>query len=597
LRDDHRVGEALRARLPLRLELVPDWEDVLARAGVSRDGAGAATNGGRSRPDRRARSVRRRPRLSRRLLLAATLVLALLLSAPAWSGVGYEWVVHLVSGEPPKPIKEQLQRLDQGGPVGMGEHPLIDKTGKVYERQTSRGPVSIWLTPTKSGGYCANLVTPQPGRRSGPSSGGCFPAQLRRPIEVSASGMGTDFSAVYLSGRVTAKITRLAVRYVNGGSEQVPIQDGFFVAAVDPVRTLELTDHPHELVGYDANGHVVDRESLDDLFRFGSFGSDRPPVADITRERKAETVPLRGGSAALYLSPSRLGGSCARVNAGDTAWSWSCADPARLPAALRLQLTRVPDRSAAGFAILVHGVARTGAEVVFRYADGARAVVPLFEQNFLVVLPHERWQAGRRLIEIDARTPAGVQLRVPIAHGGDAFYTGGADRAPQHAVVQITNPPDLPIVAKVETRGEHGQKIVFFVKRQTATHWYQVLIVDGKPIAGEDLQWFPNPDGSPGNAIGFEGIPVLSPDGTSDLSLLVGNLRGTARSARVLYGDGSSQPLELTRPTAAIGGGITGFFVYEVTQSRRNRKPMRFDALDAGGRVVGRTKIPLEVRS
>jgi hypothetical protein len=163
-------------------------------------------------------------------------------------------------------------------------------------------------------------------------------------------------------------------------------------------------------------------------------------------------------------------------------------------------------------------------------------------------------------------------------------------------VVQITNPPDLPIVAKVETRGEHGQKIVFFVKRQTATHWYEVLIVDGKPIAGEDIQWFPNPGGRPDHGIGFEAIPVLSPDGKSDLSLLVGSVRGTARSARVVYGDGSSEPLELARPTAPIGGGITGFFVYEVTQSRRDRQPVRLDALDARGRVVGSTKIPPDVR-
>src|SRR5205823_2493466 len=139
----------------------------------------ATTNGGESRTNGRATRSRRRLRLSRRLLVAAAVIVALLVSAPAWSGVGYGWVVHLVSGEPPKPVKDELQRLDQGAPGGMEQEPIIDKTGKVYERQTKYGPIRIWLTPTKKGGYCENLVAPDPGGGPPtPLSGGCFPAQL-----------------------------------------------------------------------------------------------------------------------------------------------------------------------------------------------------------------------------------------------------------------------------------------------------------------------------------------------------------------------------------------------------------------------------------
>lgn len=113
------------------------------------------------------------------------------------------------------------------------------------------------------------------------------------------------------------------MRYVNGGRDEVPIQNGFFVAVVEPVRTLNLSDHPHELVGYEEKGQVVDSENLDQFFDLGPVGMDRPAVADVTRGRAATSVPIAGGSAVLYLSPSRLGGHCARLATGDTTWSWS----------------------------------------------------------------------------------------------------------------------------------------------------------------------------------------------------------------------------------------------------------------------------------
>jgi hypothetical protein len=92
-----------------------------------------------------------------------------------------------------------------------------------------------------------------------------------------------------------------------------------------------------------------------------------------------------------------------------------------------------------------------------------------------------------------------------------------------------------------------------------------VLVIDGKPVSGEDLQWFPNPGGSPDAPIGAEYIPVLSADGKKALLLMVGSVRGPARSTRVIYRDGSTEPVDLAEPTATVGGRINGFFVYEIT--------------------------------
>ena len=73
-------------------------------------------------------------------------------------------------------------------------------------------------------------------------------------------------------------------------------------------------------------------------------------------------------------------------------------------------------------------------------------------------------------------------------------------------------------------------------------------------------------------------------------------MRNDARAARVVYGDGSSEPLEVARPTARVRDGISGFFVYEVTPSCRDRKPIRFEPLDGVDRLIGASKISPEAR-
>jgi hypothetical protein len=80
-------------------------------------------------------------------------------------------------------------------------------------------------------------------------SGGCFAAKMRQPIEMSGSGGGTDLALGFIEGRVIPSISRLELRYVNGGTDKVPLQGGFFVAIVEKTRTVRLADHPQELIG------------------------------------------------------------------------------------------------------------------------------------------------------------------------------------------------------------------------------------------------------------------------------------------------------------------------------------------------------------
>jgi len=82
------------------------------------------------------------------------------------------------------------------------------------------------------------------------------------------------------------------------------------------------------------------------------------------------------------------------------------------------------------------------------------------------------------------------------------------------------------------------------VRRETATHWYEVLLVDGKVIGSENLQWF---EGGHDAVVGAEWVPVGSPGGRSDLSLFTGHQREPATAARVVYADGKAEQLPLVQ--------------------------------------------------
>jgi hypothetical protein len=155
---------------------------------------------------------------------------------------------------------------------------------------------------------------------------------------------------------------------------------------------------------------------------------------------------------------------------------------------------------------------------------------------------------------------------------------------------QIFDPANLPIVARLKLTGSHGEAIEFFVRNETPTHFYEVLSVNGTVVSGANLQWFP---GGHDATIGLGWQPMQKPefDVPKPISLLMGHIREPATTAHVVYADGSTESLELARPTEPVGHGISGWFVYEMTPAKRQRNPVRFEALDGTGKVID-TAIP-----
>lgn len=533
------------------------------------------------------RRRRRRPQL----LLAAALLIGLLGAVPAFSGTGYDGIIDWLTGEPPKQVVENLERMDQGAPAGMAQHPIVGKTGLVYKRQTKHGEVRIWLTPAKGGDrFCQSFEAPFADGKTRPFSSGCFPAALQQPIEVGGSGGGTDIGAGYLNGRVAPWITKLELRYVNGGSEEIPLQNGYFAAAVDLVRTLRMTDHPTTLVGYDAAGKVVASANVGNFYRHVGSDGFTPPIADVEREQPAISVPLpHGGSAVLHSSPSRAGGNCDRLAVDGTTWSWTCAEPAELPQPIRFAALRPPVKD--GVAVLLSGVLKPGLALTFEFEDGSADEVPLTDQRFLVSLPEEKWQRGHRLSQIVVSKDGATVLEIPMGVKSGAFYSGEPDRLPGAPMIQIFNPAEFPVVARLKSQASEGEKLEFFVRRETPTHWYEVLSVDGKPVSGSNLQWFKGG----GDAVISVSWQPMQPSQFAvkrPISLFLGSIREPAAAARIVYADGSAEALELARPSEPTGGGIGGWFIYEMTKERRARQPVRFEALNARGEILGRSPLP-----
>jgi hypothetical protein len=538
---------------------------------------------------RLADAMRPRRRFRPTVLLAAALLVGLTgLAAPAVGGRGpLAHVIEFLRGDPPRELVEDLERLDRGAPAGMEQEPIVAKTGKVFEARTDVGVVRIWLTPTKTGRVCKSFEAPDEHGRTRPFSGGCSPAEPSRPIEV---GTILNYDVGYLEGRVSAAITRLVLEYTNGGRESVPLQNGFFVATVRAERLPRGADAPSRLIGFDAAGAVVHVEELGGFLgeRLAMMSVRRPPVAMISDERELLSVPAGpDAQATLYESPSRIGGTCARLAVDGETWHWDCATPDAPRLALRWSLHRVP--SGGDLSVVVTGIAKAGVTVGFVFEDGFVETPPLHGRRFLRVIPPERWQAGRRLEAIVALDEAGEELiRFPMATTGARFYSGPADAKLGVAAPQNVWRPEWPLVVRVALETEHAGEISIEVRRFGDRRWAETLRRGSSVIGGGELQSFPEDE--PERPIGVEWVPILSDDGKKDAYIYSGQLR-VGVGVRVVYRDGSSEEANVVRPSAKVGSNV-GFFLFEITDERRRKGIARLEALDADGTVVARVPAP-----
>jgi hypothetical protein len=229
--------------LPARGQ-VPDWHDVLERAGHA--------------PVRSAA-----PRRARRWFVAALAagLLAVLIVAPAL-GLHRE-VIDFLSAEPaPEPVKLEFAQLDAGAPKGMESDVIAGQTRRVMETTVDGKRHVLWVAPTPKGGFCLTWSE---------HSGGCVtePALLTSDLGVTwaATTRGGGQTLTKVDGWVLdGDIAAVELAYEDGARQTVrlvwvsePIDAAFFFAAVP----REHRRPGHELVAVvarDADGNEVARE-------------------------------------------------------------------------------------------------------------------------------------------------------------------------------------------------------------------------------------------------------------------------------------------------------------------------------------------------
>ncbi len=280
-------------------------------------------------PDETLRSSNRllsRPRLA--YVLGAMVVVVLLIAGVAFTfGLPVLDFGQAEKAPPESRVVKNFAVLDQGAPPGMATDVIPNETRKV----TTFGDATLWVAPTRQGGFCTDL-----GGEGGCDRLGTVPLNVSWAIERSGPAPEPDRVGIdpgsdrtygglpvvdQVRGYVNARwASGLEIRFEDGDaiSPQVvwvskPIEAGFFLQAI-PAAHRRAGHLISEIVALDADGKVVTSDSL---------GRNRPagPPADaiIDQAKQLAAIETASGPVVLRTAPTRYEGRCAWLEFGDEA--------------------------------------------------------------------------------------------------------------------------------------------------------------------------------------------------------------------------------------------------------------------------------------
>ena len=180
-----------------------------------------------------------------------------------------------------------------GAPAELAPGAIVSQTRVITSVKMSDGTHTLYVSPTKQGGFCFEWTG---------AAGGC---QQFGPSPVGITWGGNQI--VGTAG--SAYVSSVKIKFTDGTSAEpsitwisVPINAGFFLYDIPAGKTAAEVD------GYDAGGTLVGRDHP------GGEPSDSasPPEFAITdQESIALTVSTPDGTATAYTAPSTTDGKCA----------------------------------------------------------------------------------------------------------------------------------------------------------------------------------------------------------------------------------------------------------------------------------------------
>jgi hypothetical protein len=256
---DPLIRDTLAREVPLRIELEPAWNEVLARAK-------------RGQHLSRRRRQLRVPQRWRPLVIPAVAVAALVSA-----GVGIAAGVGAFEGTAAPPdvttsftqLNKMADLAVQQGIAAKWPHADVSRAHGVIEIQTPDGPEDLWAAPNDQGGACyfidwANDPPSQDGSKYG-FRGGCNPPP---PVPASSSPpapSNISFGDVWvvghpdlwtLWGTVSVPAATVEVTFEGGSKVTLPVVEHAFLGS------LSQEVKPSQVTAFDAAGNQVAQQTL-----------------------------------------------------------------------------------------------------------------------------------------------------------------------------------------------------------------------------------------------------------------------------------------------------------------------------------------------
>ena len=378
---------------------------------------------------RRAKGARRQ----RSLYLLVALVGLIVVGVASAYALGHP-VVDFSSAEPgSQKVIDDAGSMEVGAPPGMAPGVIPEQARKIPGLFVDGKPYQLWVTPTKSGGFCTNHE--------------CIPdrSTLNGRVYVGMTGNQSFTGVSQIGGAfVDPNGDRLELSYADGTTAEIPfvwvtapIDAGFYVFDI-PKEHQVAAARPTRVTLLDSKGKELIRGEVADLSReFANMPVEHslpgfphlevPPDAIWSKRRQLFDLRADNGSRiGLWVSPSSYGGTCVWSSHGS-----SGCDPrdrrARLAykvPPLNLQISEGADFAGGPEYVTLGNQVGAGVErVEARFEDGEIAELYPRETYLVWPIPSRHYALGHRLNELVGYDAAGrVIARQHVKTDTPAIY-------------------------------------------------------------------------------------------------------------------------------------------------------------------------------
>jgi hypothetical protein len=264
---------------------------------------------------------------------------------------------------------------------------IVSKARGVLAIETSVGPVSLWVAPTRGGGECFLIdVQALPIESAGAA---CAPRPVHQDYVTRLGQSETTVDGRILRlirGRVTPAVGSVEIRFADGESDEVQPAGGFFLRELrgdeEPVMVIARNRNASELARRPMPGPRSFRRDL--AFPIGAYRT------------VIELESSAGFPMTFAVAPGTNGSVCERtIYRGKQAWG--CG-----PGAARLEASgiSVHRRVWNGVVLLEGSVGRAISRLEVWYQDGSASRIPIVEQYVLFEIPRDR--IPKVLVGLDA---------------------------------------------------------------------------------------------------------------------------------------------------------------------------------------------------